>query len=583
MYSEEAYKPESKYWKYYDNVADLLRFGRVKLSFFHYGPLTESSFGVHGKGAFDFKNIADQGRDLRGNIDFMKDAVKHGLKLEPVERYARAKKTGEKLTEKATKFLSKGVIDKLSETKIAKGINKLAASQAYLFEEYHPNLKATAWKSLTDRVIEKANAEGKPLMPEQISEVKNKMADLTNNMFGGQNWEVQRFFNDPEYKKFLRRVIAYPDWTTSAIRHAGSAFAPGVKGEVARRAWFKYGVGTLAIHTALKTIFGGLKQNDKDGSIGGIEWDPEKAKQEIVNPDPGEWWKFPLPDVPLKIAGIDFNPGRDEKGAKLYAHFGKHALENVGWVKHPDVTLFNKLNPLLSMALKQVIGATPTERGAFSVRGKWKKGEKERLPWDATKPYTAGRMLSRGSEILSDVEPFAMKTLFEKGVSPYLSTGLGSLPISKGTTVYKAKPMLEEAFKKRDNKMVNRIATALRDNGFEPKQIHNVVREAAKSAGKYVKPEKYVRPKHIKQKDALPLLIDAFKKQDKPSLDIIVDKLRKNGYTPKQLKGIVAKAVQKITHKTNKGDIIIGLTKKLINKKINRKAKELEELDNIKS
>jgi len=500
IFSKQAYTPESKFWKTYDNVSDLVRFGRVKLSFFHYVPLTESAAGALGpKRALSFRSIAKQGNALRHNEAFMKDAARHGLVVhKPVERYELSQKTGNKLVEAATKYLPEKITTKASESLVGKGIKKLAKSQEYLFEKYHPNLKAVTWQDFVDKSISKSIKEGNPPSSKQRSQIKTQMADLVNSMYGGQNWDVQRVFNSPQYRKWLRRAIGYPDWTTSAIRQAAGAFSGGLKGKESRKYWMKFGVNSLLAHGALQFVFGGLKQTDKDKSVKGIRFDPVKATKSVIDPDPVEWYKFPLPDIPVKIGGKVFNPGREgatdwkETGSKLYSHFGKQALEIKDWVKHPLRTLFTKSNPIVSMMWKQILESTPSDRQSFTVRGKWKKGARQRMPWDATEPYTAARLASRLSTVVEDVSPFAMRALMDKGLAPYLGTGLGSIPISKGTTPYKAAPVLEKAFKKNDTKKINRIREALKDNGYSEKQIKSAVLSARKRAGKW-EPKKKTR------------------------------------------------------------------------------------------
>ena len=499
IFSKKAFTPKSPFWKTYDNVADMVRFGRVKLSFFHYVPLTESSAGALGiKKAFSFRSLAKEGAALRSSESFMKDAAKSGLVIhKPVERYERTQKMGNKLFDQAMKYLPEKVVTKAQNSLVAKGLDKLAKSQKYLFEEYHPTLKTVTWNDFVNKSILERIKEGNPPTEAQRTQIKTQMADVVNSMYGGQNWDIQRVFNSKEYRRWLRRAIAYPDWTTSAIRQAAGGLSGGLKGEASRRYWLKFGINAALAHGALKFVFGGMKQTDEDKSVKGIRWDPAKAVKEVWEPDPIEWYKFPLPDIPVKIAGKEFNPGKEadkeyrqegsrklkfQKGAKLRSHFGKQALEIKDWVKHPLNTLFNKSNPIVSMIWKQVLDTTPSERESFAVRGEWKKGARQRMPWDATEPYTAGRLFSRLASVVEDVSPFSMRTLFDKGPAPYLATGLGSVPISKGATPYKAAPALEKAFKKNDTNMVNRIREALRDNGFKSKQINAVVNSARKRA-----------------------------------------------------------------------------------------------------
>jgi hypothetical protein len=493
IFSRQAYTPESKFWKAYDNLSDIVRFGRVKLSFFHYVPLTESAAGALGpKRALSFRSMAKQGNALRSDASFMKDAARHGLIVhKPVERYELSQKTGNKLVDAAKKYLPEKVTSKASESMIGKGLKKLAKSQEYLFEKYHPNLKAVTWKDFVDKAISKSIKEGRAPTAKQRSQIKTQMADLVNSMYGGQNWDVQRVFNSPQYRKWLRRAIGYPDWTTSAIRQAAGAFSGGLKGKASRNYWLRFGINSLMAHSALQFLFGGMKQTDKkNNSVSGIRFDPEKGWKAMTEGDPIESYKFPLPDIPVKIGGKIFNPGREaatdwkKTGSKLYSHFGKQALEIKDWAKHPGRTLFSKSNPLVSMMWKQIMGTTPSDRESFTVRGKWKRGARKRMPWDATEPGTGARLASRAAEVVGDVTPFAMKTLMDKGIAPYLATGFGSVPISKGTTPYKAAPILEKAFKDNDTKKINRIREALRENGYTEKQIKRAVNTARRAAGK---------------------------------------------------------------------------------------------------
>jgi len=498
IFSKQAYTPESKYWKTYENIGDTLRFGRVRLSFFHYVPLTESAAGALGMSkALRFRSIAKQGNTLRSNVDFMKDAAKHGLIVhKPVERYQSAKKVEGKFFKAAEKYLPEKVTTKLQESTLAKGLKKLAKSQEYLFEKYHPNLKAVTWQDFINRATAKSIKEGKPFTSEQRYSMKTKMADLVNSMYGGQNWDVQRVFNSSYYRKWLKGVIGYPDWTTSALRQAAGAFSGGLKGQASRKYWLKFGINTMLVHNAMRYFNGGWEQTDKkDYKISGVRFNPSKAWKELTDPDPIEGYKFPLPDIPIKVGGIMFNPGREAltekekekrvEGSRLYTHLGKQAFEIEGWFKHADSTLFSKANPILSILWKQIVGSTPSKRENFQVRGKWGKGDSQRKPWDATKPMTGARLASRLAAFAGDVAPFSMKTLSQYGGSPYLATGLGSVPISKGTTPWKAAPILEKAFEKNDVTKINRIRAALKDNGYSEKQIKSAVLSARKRAGKW--------------------------------------------------------------------------------------------------
>jgi len=509
IFSKKAFKPTNPTLKFIDTLGDMVRGGRVMLSFFHFVPLTESSAGALGaRKAFRFRNIARQGEILRSDPEFMADAAQHNLEIKgSVERYERTKALGEKIQEKADK-LTDAAIDLIPEKaiptvekagKIVKGAAKpitkplrmLAKAQKYLFEKYHPNLKAVTWKHFVDKSFEKLIAEGKPPSAVERTKIKRDMADLTNALYGGQNWEIQRVFNTPEYRAWLRRAIGYPDWTMSAVKQAANVFSGGLKGEQARKYWIKFGLNSAVAHAFLQFTLGGFEQkNEKNKSKYGIDlrWSPNKALKSVTSPDPLEWFKFPLPDINVRIAGHEFNPSRDagtewkKKGNRLYAHFGKQALEIKDEMYHPFSTLMTKSNPLIQMAYKQLVGSFPSKRDAFAVQSKYNPVTRKWDAWQGTKSGTAGRVVSRAKQLVEDVAPFSMHALKTQGVAPFLATAGGSVPISKGTTPYKAEPELIEAFKKNDIKLVKRIRVALRDNGYSELKIARTVNEARKQA-----------------------------------------------------------------------------------------------------
>lgn len=480
VFSKEAYKPTNKFVKALRTASDLYRLGRVRLSFFHYVPLTESSAGALGfRKALNFKDLARKGYELRNDPAFMKDAVKHGLIIhKPVERYARAMETSSKLNdmaEKAFPSLTKALKSKYNIPSTA--LKKLANAQKYMFEQYHPNLKAVTWQDFVGRATERAAKEGKTLTESQMYKLKTDMADLVNNMYGGQNWAIQRVFNSKKYRDWLRDVIAYPDWTTSAIKQAANAFAPGLKGQVSRKYWMQFGLNYLLAHGLLKFMAGSIQKTDKGWDI-----DPKKGWKELSDPDPLSWYKFPLPNIEMNIGGFKFNPGRDERGRRLYSHFGKQALEIKDWIYHPFSTYFGKANPLVQEAYKQLTGYTPGKEQQYAVRGKPKGGRFE--PWDATRPGTSARLASRGLALAESMVPFSMRSAVQHGGTSFLATGGSAVPISLGSTPNKAQPVLEEAFRNKDYKLVTRIKQALRENNYTGQQINRVVNAARRNAAK---------------------------------------------------------------------------------------------------
>jgi hypothetical protein len=473
VFNKDAYKPDGKLWKTLDKTKDIIRFGRVALSPFHYVALTESAVGALGRRGLRFRKWAKEGRDLRANKEFMKDAARSGLNVNtPVEPEAYA--TGQKVFDKIERSLYSR--NRKTATKALQGFRKF---NNYLFEQFHPNIKATTWKDFVEKESARRVKEGNPFSEAELGKVKRDMADLVNNMYGGQVWENINILNNPKNMKMLRRVIGYSDWTISAARQAADAFGVGIKGKVSRKYWGRYLAAQFMTHGLLKFALGGLTQTDPEKSVAGVRFDPDKATKALVDPDPAKWFDFPLPDIDVKIGDSIFNPGRDRENRKLYSHFGKQFLEIGRYFTNPMSSLFAKSNPLIQMFWKQLFDKDPS---GFVMRGKWKYGD--RLPWDATDPGTVSRFVSRAKQLGADVTPFAAGTLIRHGAAPFVGAGLGAVPISKGMTLFKATPFIEKALKANDKVALNRVITALRDNNYKSSQIRrkiSTIRNALKT------------------------------------------------------------------------------------------------------
>jgi len=507
----------------FDHLNDIYRGLNVSMGLFHFNPLIESisssteNLPTAISGIFNplksGRHVMRRGENYLNNPEAMKDMSRY-VTIHPVEEYSKSRSavmktlgapgkfvkwaTPDPVLEKAGKMAQSawdkipgGIKSNAVVRGTAKGVNaavrRLTSIPDFLFKKFHPRLKAVAWHDYVDAEVLKRTKEGKAPTPKELIEIKRGMGELVDNTFGGQNWEVQRFFNNPYARKWMRRLIGYPDWTISAIKQGAGPFSSNpMKARAALKYWLKFGMNMAILQSGYKFVFGGMYQSDKENkSPAGIRWSLDKALKEFTEPDPLEWFKFPLPDVPVKIAGKEFNPGREQKtawnkkGSKLYTHYGKQMLELGGWYNHPYRTAFSKSSPMIRGILKQVIGKTPGDDKDFTVRGKYVR-RKGWMPWDATQPGTAERGISRMKAFIGDAIPFSMRALYDKGLAPYLVTGGGSLPISKGTTPAKAEIPLEKAFENKDYKMVSRIKKALRDNGFTAKKINSIVNKARK-------------------------------------------------------------------------------------------------------
>jgi hypothetical protein len=443
VFKKNAHKPGGVFWdtlgkagRAWDTANDKIRFARVGGSLFHYGALAESSFaGRKGVEGLRFPKIAREGRRLRADEPFMKDAALHGLNLGKVE--PKIYRQGQQTLDKAADWLSKKNIPG-----VEKGMGHLKSGINYLFDEFHPNLKATTWREQVDSALNKRIQEGNPASEQEIKTIKKELAQLVNNMYGGQRWESMKILNDPRVMKGLRRLVGYPDWTTSAARQAADFLAPGVKGEASFKYWVKYGLGQVLLHGLLKYLNSGWQQTDPNGDPSGLTWNQEKAYEGLTQGDPSKWDEFPMPDVDIRLKGVTFNPGRDRAGKKLFGHTGKQAREIYRYRTDPISNFFSKSAPLIQMIGTQIMGGRPYGGSTFPAQAAYKQGQLK--PWGGTEPGTAGRALSRGKEAL-------------------------------GISKTKAEPLLKKAFQQKDMKEVNRIRKALRDNNYSERSVKSLI------------------------------------------------------------------------------------------------------------
>jgi len=460
VFKKNAYTPENPFWKYYDSFNDIVRFNRVAMSPFHYVALMESALGSKGPKALQFKKWMQEGKNLFNNEEFMVDAAQSGLVTRPINESSYKK--GQSLLDKGLAQLENKGWDAASKN-IKRGMS-------FLFDEFHPYLKLTTWREIADNVIKDRVAAGTPPDAAEIKQIKKDVAKHVNNIYGGQKWETMKWLNNPKTMKIIRRMIGYPDWTTSAIRQAAEAFDPGLRGELSRKYWRQYGVSMAAITALMRTLSSGFTNIDPDASPAGIRWDINKALNGIMEDDPTRWYHWALPDIPMKIAGKIYNPGRDEKNRKLYVHVGKQALELGGYRTDFVKTLFSKASPLIQIVGKQIIGGSPQLSGMpYPAQATYKSGRL--VPWKGTEFGSLENILSRARDVLESMLPFTVRNITEKGIAPFVASGAGAVPISKSMSLFSAEPLIKKAMKKKNTKELNRIKRVLKNNGYREGQI----------------------------------------------------------------------------------------------------------------
>ena len=539
VFNKDPYKSDNFVLKNYDKASREIRSLLVQFSPFHYGALTESALGALGTKGVRFPTLMKEGRNLRTNEMFMRNAARSGLKLDSgIDDYRKGFSAIDRLLDKGLAKTEPGGIP-------SRMLTALSKAQGYLFSQFQPNIKAVTFNDLSSKYLTEAmKAKGKGLTIAEGLKINRDVAESVNNIYGGQQWETQRYFNDPQNQKKLRRFIGYADWTTSAIKQAALPFMGGVKGQIGRAYWLKYGLYMTAMHSAMKWLNSGF-ENDKE--TGRVNWNLDKANKEVLagfTPgDPTSWYKIPLPDITFSIGGKNVNLGRDEKGKRLYMHGGKQALEIGRYLTNTRSAIFSKSNPLMRMSFKQIMGGTPWGERLFIEGGKYKYGEQK--PWNATDPFTLSRYGERVKSITKDLVPFGVSNLINKGVAPWALSGFGTLPTSKGLNVFTATPYIEKAFINKDPKKLERVVSILEDNKIDPTSIKrriSLVKNSLKLDGK-------IKGLRLTELITTNAITKSIKDQDLNKLQKVVKSLKQNGYTQDKIDKRIVDIESKLKNK----------------------------------
>ena len=494
IFVKDAGKPqkggEIALWKPYDALSDFLKSMHVSLSGFHYLTLAEES--AKSSGLNLFRNFIKGGELLKDPVftrEFVESGGMIGHNPELLKRASSNAETIEntlRLLGGKSKFLGDAI----------KGTREILQKPTkFLFEEFQPRLKVAAFYDMRGRYLNQLNKKGIVPDSKMMKQINRELASLSNDMFGGQRFELMRNptnfkaldFNDPKVLKAWRRAGGYVDWTASAIREFAKTgkglleLLPGEgrftsetpTGTVARQNFFKY-ARNLFVATQMLNYFTTGLTRDKDGKL---TWDYRKAHSTFENEDPTKS-RFPyldiqLPDLEFNIAGHKFNVGRDTKGRKLYSHFGKKLLEIFHYGEDPIRALFNKSNPVWQALFVQAAGGTPTLEGIpFKAEGTRVRGEMR--PFEGKKGWAT--LKPRLKHLFKSALPYSIQHFDDnilEGIARYLATGLGALPTKKGMSLDKSEEFYDKYFRNESNyrKEILDLDKLLIDSGYSPSSI----------------------------------------------------------------------------------------------------------------
>ena len=487
IFIKDAQKPrkggEMALWKGFDALSDFLKSAHVFFSGFHFLTLAEESAKSSG---INLINSFKRGGKLLQDPVFMRDFVEAGGVIghntELINRSASNMKTVEQ------GLLLSGGPKKLVGDALRGTREIIQKPSKFLFEEFQPRLKVASFFDMRSRYLQRLSKKGIAPDAKQMKQINREIGSLANDMFGGQRFELMRNplnfkpldLNDPKVLKAWKRAGGYVDWTASAIREfaktvkGATEFLPGVEktpaGTAARHNALRY-LRNLFIATQMMNYYNtGLKRD----SEGNITWDSSKAHSTFENDDPSKYpWDMQLPDLEIDIGGHKFNIGKDDKGRRLYTHFGKKFLENIHWFQDPIKQLFNKANPVWQTLFVQAFGGTPSLRGTFPAEAS------ERMkPWEGKKGWDT--LAPRLKHLIKMPIPYSLKSFTERDAAAaaiqFLTLGLGSLPPSKGMNLDKAADYYDTYFYDERNHQedIAKLDRLLKSNGYKESQIKSL-------------------------------------------------------------------------------------------------------------
>lgn len=416
----------------YEAINSVVKKSMLSLSLFHHLALTEAALasGI-GREAFKMWNPKRIIRELgKGNYSYMenlpllKDAIKHGLTVDPLPDY-HVKKIDGYMRGVEAKLKGRGKLGEAGR-KVVGGARKANALwDRALWDYYHTTLKVKAYEAQVGREMKRLAAkEGRAPTLEEIRTIKKEIAEFVNDSFGGQNWELQGVLGNPKIQQMMQWAFLAPDWMISTIKQ-GLAPARGMK----RTGGKKHLARTGAKFWAKAILYYNLVA--------------QSANYENTRRKYGEGrftWQNPEGHY------LDIFMGHNPDGTERYMRLGKQLRELPEWILESRKKFFGKLSPVLNETLTQIfeydLGSMyPTELS--ELEGVKKIGER----------------LKRIAEVPL---PFSIKPYIENRPGSWL----WSIPTSKGMTRYGAIKQMERALRKGDLMHLKTLYVQALQNGL---------------------------------------------------------------------------------------------------------------------
>lgn len=386
----------------------------LSLSFFHHGALTESAVGALGWKGLPVPTMrsAKTGKLTRPHViglemleksDFYVDMVRHGVQLgDPLDltqlsRFTKALEVAEANMRNSPFLAARATVTGMRKT--------FDWFDRTLWHRYHRGLKAMTYHTLLEDNLLQATTKGY-----SIKQVKEEIAAVVNNMYGGQEWEAFMRLG-PKGMQVLHWTQLAPDWTISNIKIAA---------EPVRKSWLRRKVGrkywrNMALFAFVETQGMNYLLNRKPS------WENEVNHEFDV-------------DVSNIVRNFPWMDEQDKK-KRYYVQGFKQVREAFGWLGfnrqgHWDPSealkqIGRKASPGLQMLVEQV---TAQSIGGFPMEWQERAGYRPRnteMAWMRSKAI--------GRKFL----PFSLSG----------NNFAFTLPLSKGMTPYKFKRAMVTALR----------------------------------------------------------------------------------------------------------------------------------------
>lgn len=350
-----------------------------------------------------------------------------------------------------------------------------------LFDYYLPGQMLNSAEHL---MASEMNRLGSQATPEQVTQLRQEIADHVNRSFGADN--MQRLLLTPKAQQALRFTLFAPQWTLSNLR----VLSKGYETTTGARLTNRYVAGSALVffltsqlaNYALSAWYGDPKRHPE----GGGEYFDENGNVQrgghFTWQNPGDPLTINGKDTGLSTNAVNIYFGQNPDGSQRYIRLNKAAREPFGWMTDPLKTFLGKMALPIRQALVQ---ATKVEPGSG-------------YPVIDSTLTDKQQMEQRIGSVLETVTPFSARELLqrsERWADPKVFRDIGStsqylgLPARKGASFFNSVAAYREALEADRPDMAEQVLRNAVLNKISAKSIQaevkkRLMRETRTEAGR---------------------------------------------------------------------------------------------------